>query len=159
MSNSFSSIEMLKIAVLMEDEGYNFYKEGIKNTSGEVKEFLTNAAEQELIHKERFSKLYDEMSAGMKEEAEYLFDNEVTQYLNGLIENQVFNKKADIDAFKDLKSALENSLKTEELTVKVYTELYKGINHEEGKAMMNRIIDEEKQHVDYFKDLLNKIKA
>jgi len=160
MSNSFSGLEMLKIAILMEDEGYNFYKNGIENTSGEVKKFLLNAAEQESMHKENFSKLYDEMSAGKEEESEYLFDNEVAKFLGGLIENQVFDKKAkQKDAFKDLKSAVKNSLNTEELTVKIYTELYKGIKHEEAKEIMTKIIEEEKQHVEYFKNLLEKLPA
>ena len=160
MQNSFSSLEMIKIAIVLEEEGYDFYKNGIENTDGDVHEFLLNAAEQELKHKEKFSKLYDEMSAGKEDESEYLFDNEVAQYLGGLIERRVFDKKADCkDAFKDLKSAVKNSLKTEELTVKVYTELYKGVKHEEGKEMMNKIINEEKQHVAYFKKLLEKLEA
>lgn len=160
MSNSFSCLEMLKIAVVMEEEGYIFYKNGIENTSGDVKEFLLNTAEQELMHKEKFEELYDEMSASKEDESEYLFDNEVSKYLSGLIENQVFDKKADCkDAFKDLKSAVKNSLNTEELTVRVYAELYRGIKHEEGKEMMNKIIDEEKQHVAYFKDLLEKLES
>jgi len=151
---------MIKIAIVLEEEGYDFYKNGIENTDGDVHEFLLNAAEQELKHKEKFSKLYDEMSAGKEDESEYLFDNEVAQYLGGLIERSVFDKKADCkDAFKDLKSAVKNSLNTEELTVKVYTELYKGVKHEEGKEMMNKIIDEEKQHVAYFKKLLEKLEA
>lgn len=160
MPNSFSCLEMLKIAIVMEEEGYNFYKNGIGNTDGDVREFLLNAAEQELMHKEKFENLYDEMSAGKEDESEYLFDVEVTKYLSGLIENQVYDKKADCkEAFKDLKSAVTSSLNTEELTVKVYTELYKGIKHEDGKEMMNNIIDEENQHVAYFKNLLEKLEA
>ena len=160
MQNSFSSLEMIKIAIVLEEEGYDFYKNGIENTDGDVHEFLLNAAEQELKHKEKFSKLYDEMSAGKEDESEYLFDNEVAQYLGGLIERRVFDKKADCkDAFKDLKSAVKNSLKTEELTVKVYTELYKGVKHEEVKEMMNIIINEEKNKVAYFKKLFEKLEA
>lgn len=160
MQNSFSSLEMIKIAIVLEEEGYDFYMNGIENTDGDVHEFLLNAAGQELKHKEKFSKLYDEMSAGKEDESEYLFDNEVAQYLGGLIERRVFDKKVDCkDAFKDLKSAVKSSLNTEELTLKVYTELYKGVKHEEGKEMMNKIIDEEKQHVEYFKKLLVKLEA
>lgn len=160
MPDSFSCLEMLKIAIVMEEEGYNFYKNGIGNTDGDVREFLLNAAEQELMHKEKFENLYDEMSAGKENESEYLFDGEVTKYLCGLIENQVYDKKVDCkEAFKDLKSAVTSSLNTEELTVKVYTELYKGIRHEDGKEMMNNIIDEENQHVAYFKNLLEKLEA
>lgn len=152
MSNAFSSLEMLKIAILMEEEGADFYHKGANNTTGEIKEFLLNAATQELFHKEMFSKLYDEMSLGKEEQSEYLFDVEVTKYLGGLTENQVFNE--NVDAFKDLATAVKSSLDKEKLTVKIYTELYKGVKDQEAKEVMNKIIDEEKQHVAYFENLL-----
>ncbi len=154
MSNTFSSLEMLKIAILMEEEGADFYQNGAKNTTGEIREFLLSAAIQELSHKDMFSKLYNEMSTGKEEQSEYLFDVEVTKYLGGLTENQVFNKNENVDAFKDLITAVKSSLDKEELTVKIYTELYKGVKDEEAKEVMNKIINEEKQHVAYFNNLL-----
>lgn len=155
MSNTFSGLEMLKIAIMMEVEGADFYQKGAENTTGEVRDFLLNAASQELLHKDMFSKLYGEMSAGKEEETEYLFDQEVTKYLAGLTENQVFDKNRNIDAFKDLLTAVKNSLDTERLTVKVYSELYKGVKDEGAKEVMDRIINEEKEHVAYFENLLN----
>lgn len=154
MSNTFSGLEMLKIAIMMEVEGADFYQKGAENTTGEVRDFLLNAASQELLHKDMFSKLYGEMSEGKEEETEYLFDQEVTKYLAGLTENQVFDKNRNIDAFKDLLTAVKNSLDTERLTVKVYSELYKGVKDEGAKEVMDRIINEEKEHVAYFENLL-----
>ncbi|MDF2616528.1 MAG: hypothetical protein K0Q47_1183, partial [Sedimentibacter sp.] len=110
---------------------------------------------QEFFHKEKFAQLYDELSKGNEAGSEYLYDDEVTQYLRSLIENQVFNKKDEPkDAFKDFESAVFSSLKTEELTVKVYNEMYKGITNVAAKEIMQRIIEEEEQHVEYFKNLL-----
>jgi rubrerythrin len=154
MSNTFSSLEMLKIAILMEEEGADFYQKGAKNTAGEIREFLLNAATQELSHKDMFSKLYNEMSSGKEEQSEYLFDVEVSKYLGGLTENQVFSENENLDAFKDLATAVKSSLNKEELTVKIYTELYKGVKDQEAKEVMNKIINEEKQHVAYFENLL-----
>lgn len=153
MSNSFSGLEMIKIAILMEDEGVDFYQKGATNTSGEVKEFLLSAAEQEQSHKEKFTKLYESMSAGNEAETEYLFDEEVSKYLGGLTENQVFNNDNQ-DAFKDLLTAVKSSLDKEELTVKIYNELYKGVKDEGAKEIMNKIIDEEKQHLAFFEKLI-----
>ena len=154
MSNTFSSLEMLKIAILMEEEGADFYQNGAKNTTGEIREFLLSAAIQELSHKDMFSKLYNEMSTGKEEQSEYLFDVEVTKYLGGLTENQVFNKNENVDAFKDLITAVKSSLDKEELTVKIYSELYDGVKDEGAKEVMSRIINEEKQHVAYFENLI-----
>nr|WP_300094788.1 ferritin family protein [Sedimentibacter sp.] len=153
--NSFSGLEMLKVAMLMEEEGYNFYRNGANNTTGKTKEFLLAAASQEFFHKEKFAQLYDELSKGNEANSEYLYDDEVTKYLRTLIENQVFNKKDEPkDAFKDFEAAVLSSLKTEELTVTVYNEMYKGITYDAAKEVMSRIIEEEKQHVEYFKNLL-----
>lgn len=158
MSNTFSGLEMLRIAILMEEQGADFYKKGAANTTGEISEFLLNTANQELSHKEKFTKLYDEMAEGRENESEYLFNDEVSGYLEGLTENQVFNKDDNRNyAFKDLMSAAKSSLEKEELTVKVYTELYKGVKDENSKEVMNKIIDEEKYHVKYFSELINKL--
>lgn len=157
MSNTFSGLEMLKIAILMEEEGAGFYQKGAENTSGDIRQFLLEAAVEELSHKDKFVKLYNDMSSSNEGEAEYLFDEEVTKYLGALTENQVFNKNDNNDAFSDLHTAVKSSLDKEVLTVKIYTELYKGVKDEAAKEVMNKIIDDEKQHVLYFENLLKSI--
>mgnify|MGYP000855190046 FL=1 len=158
MANSFSALEMLKIAMLMEDEGYKFYKNGAKNTSGKLKEFLLSAEKQEFIHKEKFSKLHKELEAKNEDAAEYLYDDEVSGYLKSLIENQVYKKEEEYkNAFVDLKTAVKNAYDTEVRTVEIYTKLYDGINDEEAKKIMAVIIGEEKDHVAYFEKLMNEI--
>lgn len=155
-TNSFNGLEMLKIAMIMEDEGREFYTEGAKNTTGEVKKFLLDAAAQELGHKEIFSRMYDDLSSKKDDSYEYMFETDVTGYLKGLIENQVFDKKEvpKKDAFKDMKSALEESAKTEERTVEIYKKMYEGITNPEAKEIMKKIIDEEVEHAAYFRGLL-----
>ena len=158
MTNSFSGLEMLKIAMLMEDEGYKFYKNGANNTSGKLKEFLLSAEKQEFIHKEKFAKLHKELEAKNEDASEYLYDDEVSGYLKSLIENQVYKKEEEYkNAFVDLKTAVKNAYDTEVRTVEIYTKLYNGINDDEAKKIMAIIIDEEKDHAAYFKKLMNEI--
>lgn len=155
MANSFSGIEMLKIAILMENEGYMFYKNGAENTTGELKEFLLSCADQELSHKERFEEMYDELEAKDEVSSEYLYSDEVSAYLSSLIENQVFKKDEDYkDAFVDTKTAVKNAYDTEIRTVDVYTVLYEGITDGEAKKIMSAIIDEEKAHAAFFENLM-----
>jgi rubrerythrin len=155
MLNTFNGAEMLSIAIAMEDEGRKFYLEGAKNTTGEVKAFLQAAADQELGHKEIFTRMYDDMLQKKGDTFEYVFDPDVASYLKSLIENRVFDKgEKNKDAFKDMKSAVEQAVKTEELTVKVYEKMYEGITEPDAKSIMENIIDEEKAHVVYFKSLL-----
>ena len=63
MSNTFNGLEMLKIAILMEEEGRAFYTNGAKYTTGKLKDFLLATAGQEFIHKERFSTLYNNLAS------------------------------------------------------------------------------------------------
>jgi len=157
-NTTFSPLEMLKIAILMEEEGYNFYINGANYTTGKTKEFLLVAAGQEFIHKERFTKLFNELKTDNESDYEYLFDIEVSKYLRNLIENQVFDKKDQPkDAFKDLKSALTYSLKTEELTIKVYTQMYEKVSQNDVSGILSTILKEEKAHAAYFSKLLEQI--
>jgi rubrerythrin len=39
MTNTFNGLEMLKIAILMEEEGRDFYTNGAKYTTGKLKDF------------------------------------------------------------------------------------------------------------------------
>ena len=87
-----------------------------------------------------------------------LFRSEVSKYLSNLIENQVFNKKEQPkDAFKDLKAALTYSIKTEKLTVSIYTQMYEKVSQNDVSGILSTILEEEKAHVAYFSKLLKEI--
>ncbi len=155
MTNTFNGLEMLKIAILMEEEGRIFYTNGAKYTTGKLKDFLLATAGQEFLHGEKFSALYNHLLGKKDEDYDYLFDTEVTSYLKSLIDNKVFDKKSPPeDAFKDLKSAIEYAIKSEQLTVEVYTKMYEGIVEGEVKELLSKLIDEEQSHVEEFSKLL-----
>jgi len=159
-NNTFSEPEMLQIAILMEEDGYNFYTNGANYTTGKTKEFLLAAAGQEFIHKERFTKLLAELRTNKESDSEYIFDVVVAEYLRNLIENQVFDKKEQPrDAFKDLKSALTYALKAEELTISIYTQMYEKVSQNDVIGILSTIIEEEKAHAAYFSKLLKQIIA
>lgn len=159
-NNTFSGIEMFKIAMQMEEEGYNFYINGANHTKGKTKEFLLVAAGQEFIHREKFKKLFDGIRTNKEMESEYIFDPDVTKYLSNLIENKVFDKEEKPrDIFTDLKTTLTYALKMEELTIVIYTKMYESISENDVKAILFSIIEEEKGHVAYFSKLLQEIIA
>lgn len=157
-NNSFTGLEMFKIAILMEEEGYNFYINGAKHTTGKTKEFLLVAAGQEFIHKEKFTKLFNELMSNKEAGLEYLFDPLATEYLRNLIENQAFNKEEKArDAFTNLKTAIIHALKSEELTISIYTQMYEKSSQNNVSEMLSLIIEEEKTHAAYFSKLLTEI--
>ncbi len=156
VEGSFSGLEILTIAMAMEDEGMNFYKKGAGNTKGQLRLFLLNAAEQERIHKEKFENVYNIMiknKTGIEDD--YLFDPDVSSYLKSMVKKEVFDRTpVDKDAFEDLKSSVVYALNAEETTVALYTKMYESSKHEEIKELLSIMIEEEKAHVKYFKSLL-----
>lgn len=157
--NNFNGLEIIRTAILMEDEGSKFYKECAKHADGKVKDFLLIAAGQEFVHKEKFQKIYDNLSMGKADDYEYLFDEETSLYLKSLIENKVFNQKdKPQEGFKNIKETLEYAVKSEKLTVELYTKMYSDIKDEEVKNVLEGLIEEEKSHVDYFQMLFDELK-
>lgn len=159
-NNTFTESEMFKVAMLMEDEGYNFYINGANHTIGKTKEFLLVAAGQEFIHKEKFTKLFNQLIANKQADSEYLFDPLVTEYMKNLIENQAFNKEEKPrDAFTNLKTAIIHALKSEELTISIYKQMYEKSSQNNVSEMLSIIIEEEEEHAAYFSKLLAEIVA
>ena len=157
-NNTFSRLEMIRIAILMEEEGYAFYKNGANYTSGKIKDFLVFAAGQEFIHKEKFTKLFNDLSKEENYNSDYLFDSETALYLKDLIENKVFNKlDQPIDIFKDLKTSIQYALKSEELAIIVYKEMYEKTPDKDAREIFADILKEEKTHAEYFSKLLKEI--
>ncbi|MGE4283769.1 MAG: ferritin family protein [Clostridia bacterium] len=155
----FSDLEMFKIAISLEEEGMRFYSNGVKYTSGKLRDFLLHAAGQEMAHKEMFSKLYSDLMRNRRSiEDEYLFEPDVAAYLKSLVENQIFSSSPKPeDAFKDLKTAAAEAVKAEEATVLLYTKMYEGTKQENMKEALAVLVDEEKAHVEYFKNLLKEV--
>ncbi len=159
IEGNFSGLEIIKMAISMEEEGMAYYTNGAKYTDSELKDFLLQAAAQEKIHKEKFLTLYNNLAEKKENmEEDYLFDSDVSAYLKALVENQVFDKKAQPeDAFKDIKSAAANALKAEETTVALYSKMLEGAKYNDMKEMLSILIAEEKAHVLYFENILKSI--
>lgn len=155
---TFNGLEIIRTAILMEEEGSRFYTDCAKHATGKVKDFLLIAAGQEFVHKDKFQKIYNDLSSNKEADYSYLFDEETTSYLRSLIENQVFDKSGQPkDGFKNIKAALEYAVKSEKLTVEVYIRMYSGITNNEVKAVLEELIEEEKTHVDYFQMLAKEL--
>lgn len=156
--NNFNGLEVIRTAILMEEEGSKFYTDCAKYATGKVKDFLLIAAGQEFVHKDKFQGIYDELSKSNETDYAYLFDEETTAYLRALIENKVFvRKEHSEEEFKNIKEVLEYAVKSEKLTVEFYTKMYSGITNSGVKKVIGDLIEEEKSHVDYFQLLAKEL--
>lgn len=149
---NFNDLEVLKMAMSMEDEGMEFYNNLAEKAQGEVRDFLLHAAAQEKVHKETFLKLYNELTAKLGNIDDiYLFEEETSAYLRSLIENEVFDKRNNSEKDNlDLKASIDSAVKAESKTVALYTKMYEGSKYDEVKEVLKVLIEEEKDHVKYF---------
>lgn len=154
---NFNDLEVLKMAMSMEDEGMEFYNSLAEKAQGEVKDFLLLAAAQEKVHKETFLKLYNELTSKLGNIDDiYLFEEETSAYLRSLIENEVFDKRNNPEKDNlekdnlDLKASIDSAVKAESKTVALYTKMYEGSKYDEVKEVLKVLIEEEKDHVKYF---------
>jgi rubrerythrin len=156
----FNELELLTIAMAMEDQGIKFYQNGANNTEGQLRQFLLDAAQQEKEHKEVFQRFYDNIVKSKRQnEDDYLFDPDVSSYLKSMAEKEVFDKtpQDSEEAFRDLKGSVSYALRSEELTVDIYSKMYESAKRQDMKDLLKRLIKEEKGHVKYFEKLLKSI--
>ncbi len=156
----FNELELLTIAMALEDQGMKFYQNGAKNTEGPLRQFLLDAAQQEKEHKEVFQRFYDDIvKSKPHNEDDYLFDPDVASYLKSVAEKAVFDKTPfdSEEAFRDLEGSVSYAIRSEELTVDIYSKLYESAKRQDVKDLLKKLIKEEKGHVKYFEKLLKSI--
>lgn len=156
----FNELELLTIAMALEDQGMKFYQNGAKNTEGQLRQFLLDASQQEKEHKEVFQRFYENiMKSKPQNEDDYLFDPDVASYLKAVAEKAVFDKTPfdSEEAFRDLKASVSYALKSEELTVDIYSKLYESAKRQDVKDLLKKLIKEEKGHVNYFEKILKSL--
>ena len=156
----FNELELLTIAMALEDQGMKFYQNGAKNTEGQLRQFLLDAAQQEKEHKEVFQGFYDNIvKSKPQNEDDYLFDPDVASYLKAMAEKEVFDKTPydSEEAFKDLKSSVSYALKSEELTVDIYEKMCESAKSQDVKDLLEKLIKEEKGHAKYFEKILKSL--
>ena len=159
VEKSLNDLEILRMAISMEEQGMKFYTQGVKHTQGKLRDFLLNTAGQEMLHRDKFQKIYDDLVSRSGSDDDYLFDQDVAAYLASLAKEKVFVKNQESEnAFKDLHLAANLALKNETATVELYTKMQQGAKYDEVKEILGVLIEEEKDHVQYFKELLEELK-
>ena len=143
----YSGLEIIEIAIRIEENGYAFYETAAKmiTETNDHKALFLDLAEKEMIHIAIFQKLASKFES---EEFEFNLEDE-SDYVNHLADTHIFGKKdAGLDLARKIKTpkeALEIALKFENESVSFYTELLKR-THTEARGLIQQIIDEEKEH-------------
>lgn len=151
MDIQFSSLEVLKIAMNIEQQGEEFYQLCVEaNTEPEVKEIFAKLRDDEEEHYQYFKDLlaqFDE--ANGSKTRDYLYNQQVNGYLKSLVDTKVFpsTEEAKNEIANNFKEAIEIGIKAEKNSLLLYQELIEVEEDPDTIEALNKLILEEKQHL------------
>lgn len=145
---SYTAEEIIDLAVAIEEEGREFYDKALQFAKGyKLKEALVYLAREEMKHAETFRKLGDQLKKEFVPNESY--EGEYEDYLKSIVNSRSFNVKKAEEAVRDLKSdkeILNFALGFEKDSILIFNE-FKAFVNDEGKKVIEKLIEEEKGHI------------
>jgi len=160
MSISFSGNELVDIAIGIERDGVAFYEVMAKSSANAVtRDLFKYLAEKEREHIRIFQGMLAEADMWLMPEA---YAQEYTAYLRALVDSAIFSEeKITSKIAEDTENyiqALELAIGAEKDSILFYNEL-KEVTSQRAKVIINKIITEEKSHLEKLSELKNKLVA
>lgn len=158
---NYSILEAVEVALMMEEEGIRFYTLAEEKAGDpELKTIFSFLREKEHQHIETFRRLYGDLSARESDpDAElWLLDTEVSAYFRAAVDSTVFPTKGSaetaIAGLHGVADILRLALRLEKDSILFYHELLAGAPWPEAKALVERVIAEERRHVVFIHEKL-----
>ncbi len=146
MDNKFNVIEVIEMAKDIEKRGHDFYKnQAEKAQEQELKELFLRLAEDELDHYDRFEELRKVIKEYTKKELEYVYDSEVSAYLEAIVEFTIFPAEKGVE-IANIIDALQIAIYAEKDSILFYNEMLEH-NDDQTAVVLKKLIKEEKQHL------------
>lgn len=147
MDNKFNVIEVIEMAKDIEKRGYDFYKNQSEKTQNkELKELFTKLADDELDHYNRFEELGEMIKEQTKKELEYVYDPEVSAYLEAIVEFTIFPAEEGVE-ISDIIDAVQIAIYAEKDSILFYNEMLEHNDDDQTAVILKKLIKEEKQHL------------
>lgn len=148
LNQQFSKMEVIEMAKDIEKRGLNFYRsQADKTDNEEVRELFIRLAGDEKDHFERFNNLGKSIKENSNVKEDHVYNEEVSTYLNALVEFAVFPGDELIDKkFASIEEVLKLAIQAEKDSILLYTEM---LDNHSGDTVdiIKKLIDEEKQHL------------
>ncbi|MGB4504802.1 MAG: ferritin family protein [Syntrophaceticus sp.] len=152
----FSGEEIVEIALQMEESGKEFYEKALEYAkSNKLKEILTYLAKEEEEHAKTFSKLGEKIKKTFQPNEQYV--GEYGEYVKSLINSHIFklNEVEDmIKRIKDDQDIVRFATNFEKDSIAIFQE-FKNAANEEAAELLEKLINEEKKHVERISALFN----
>jgi rubrerythrin len=149
MKERFNALEVMEMAKDIEKRGKKFYLKHAEATENrDLRQLFKKLAQDEQDHYEKFVALTEELRSE-SDEADYLYEEDVSAYFNYLVEYSVFPKddsQESIEALNDVEKALRLAIQAEKDSILFYREM---CEYNDGKTIeaVNKLIAEEKDHL------------
>jgi len=148
---NFDDAEALKIAMIVEEEGLEFYTTLMKNAKdSKIKEVFSKLASDEKEHLARFQQAYLEINSPTSP-VQGCEDYTVALYLKDLVDTGIFTQKGEAKRLaKEIKTdvdALKIGIQAEKDSILYYSEAAKNTRFNAGKQAFEQLAIEEKKHL------------
>ena len=160
--NIFSKNDLVEIAVQLENKGYDFYNEALQRNdlSENIKNSITYLRNEEMKHKATFENLRSK--SDIFDLNESLNWEEAIHYMEVIIDSHIFNSDdASIKlaaSANNEKQVLQYALAFEKDTLLMFHSFRKFVSNINAQQAIQKIIDEEYEHVIKITALLESLK-
>ena len=163
MSINFNANEIFQIGVEIEKNGKAFYQAAAKSAkTPEVKKLFEELSRWESGHIAIFESLKNKLAESAREETAFDPDNEALLYLKAAADTHVFGQNANAEALagecKTALAALKMALNFEKDSVVVYANMRNLVPEKLGKPDIDKLLNEELQHISMLNDKINALK-
>ena len=157
MFHKFNASEILDMAIQIEKNGQNFYNKAAKDVKdANIKSFLRELAEMEVVHEKFFKEMKSQLSTSEKEEVVFDPWEETAAYLQALADTRVFYEKS-IDT-SSAKEVLKEAIVAEKESIVFYLGMKDMVPKGAGKDRLDEVIREEMRHIQIISNELMKLK-
>jgi rubrerythrin len=149
----FTLSEIIDLAIRIEKNGENAYRKAQEEVSNpSLSSMLQWLAEEEVEHEKWFIRLKEKTTTVAEDPK---LEEMGKAILQGVLGDQVFSiKDADFSKTEDINSLLELSIEFEKDTILFFEMLSAFIDDKETLSQLDKIIEEEKRHVQLLEEFL-----
>lgn len=142
----FNATEALMIARKLEREGIDFYNKFLETVNDpKIKEVLRYLLDEEKEHLKLFEQMLErENPEWIEDDKESVFDD---------VDDDVFALPRSREFVNDIDQVVQLGIDIEKRSLAFYLEIAKHTTSEEGKGVLKKIIEEEKNHWEELKRL------
>jgi len=164
MAVIYNADEVLAMAEQIERNGRKFYLRGAEIAAEpEANKLLVDLAEWEKSHEALFASMRADLSPEQKVAAVFDADNDAELYLRAAADSHVFNVHKEIadilSGDEDAIGVLEKALSFERDSILFFVGMTKAVPERFGIDKVNRVVQEEMNHVAYLKKKIRELEG